>query len=171
MLIGALFVLPLLLADYALAPTLWWSAAGFLAVGAGYIAVLSGLNTVVQLRAPAEARGRVLSIYMMGLGIVYPIGAVVQGWVADTIGVRSVTVAGAALLMGVLVGVAALRPGILVALGDRPAGPHPVDDVGAVPRVAAGSPVTAPTGGGGLGPPATAAAAPVTVVLRTGELP
>ena len=42
---------------YGLAPTLWLSALAFVAVGAGYIAVLSGLNTVVQLRAPAAARG------------------------------------------------------------------------------------------------------------------
>ncbi len=53
--------LPVLLVLYGLAPTLWLSAVAFLAVGAGYIAVLSGLNTVVQLRAPAEARGRILA--------------------------------------------------------------------------------------------------------------
>ena len=90
---------PLLLVAYGLAPTLWWLAmVAFLAVGAGYIAVLSGLNTVVQLRAPAEVRGRVLGIYMVGLGIVYPIGAVLQGWIGDHIGVRAVTVIGAVAL-------------------------------------------------------------------------
>ena len=92
LLASALFVLPVLLVLYGVAPTLWLSAAAFLAVGGGYIAVLSGLNTVVQLRAPAEVRGRILSIYMMGLGIVYPIGAVVQGTVANHTGVRTVTV-------------------------------------------------------------------------------
>ena len=88
MLRTALFVLPLLLTAYGLAPTLWLSAMALLGVGAGYIAVLSGLNTVVQLRAPVDARGRVLSIYMMGLGIVYPLGAVLQGSVANHVGVR-----------------------------------------------------------------------------------
>ena len=48
-------------------------------VGLAYIAVLSGLNTVVQLRAPTAARGRVLSLFMLSLGTVYPIGAIVQG--------------------------------------------------------------------------------------------
>ncbi len=118
MLQTSLFVLPVLLVVYGLAPTLWLSALAFLAVGAGYIAVLSGLNTVVQLRAPAEARGRVLSIYMMGLGIVYPIGAVLQGWIANHTGVRSVTIDGAIVLMLGLVGNAALRPTIFTALGD-----------------------------------------------------
>ncbi len=99
---GALFVLPLLLVLYGSGPHPVVVGVAFVAVGAGYIAILSGLNTVVQLRAPAEARGRVLSIYMMGLGIVYPIGAVLQGWIANHIGVRTVTVAGAVVLFASL---------------------------------------------------------------------
>ncbi len=116
----ALFVLPLLLVTYGAAPTLWWSVAAFTLVGAGYIAVLTGLNTVVQLRAPKASRGRVLGLYMMALGIVYPIGAVVQGLIADRTGIRGVTAGGAVALLVVLVGCAALRPGLLAALGDLP---------------------------------------------------
>jgi len=52
----ALFLLPFLLVAYGVAPSLWWSAAALLLVGACYIGVLSGLNTVVQLRAPTSAR-------------------------------------------------------------------------------------------------------------------
>jgi MFS family permease len=118
MLTGALFLVPVLLVLYGLAPSLWTAAVAFLAVGAGYIAVLSGLNTVVQLRAPVEARGRVLSIYMMGLGIVYPIGAVLQGGIANHIGVRKVTVAGAMAMAAVLVVIALARPAVFAALGD-----------------------------------------------------
>jgi MFS family permease len=114
----ALVILPLLLVNYALAVTLWWSALSLLLVGAGYIAVLSGLNTVVQLRAPAEARGRVLSIYMMGLGIFYPIGAIAQGWIANHVGVREVTAAGALLLLGLIVGTAVVRSATFASLGD-----------------------------------------------------
>ncbi len=118
MLQTSLFVLPLLLVAYGLAPTLWWSMVTFLAVGAGYIAVLSGLNTVVQIRAPAEVRGRILGIYMVGLGIVYPIGAVLQGWIGDHIGVRAVTVLGAVILFVVMAVIAAVRPVVFIALGD-----------------------------------------------------
>jgi MFS family permease len=121
---SALFLLPGLLVLYGLAPTLWLSAAAFLAVGAGYIAVLSGLNTVVQLRAPAAVRGRVLSIYMMGLGIVYPIGAVLQGVIADRAGVRTVTVVGALALLVALAAIALLRPSVFTSLGD-PGDPAP----------------------------------------------
>jgi len=120
MLETALFVLPVLLVVYGLAPNLWSSALAFLAVGAGYIAVLAGLNTVVQLRAPAEVRGRILSIYMMALGIVYPIGAVLQGWVANSTGVRSVTIAGALVLLAGMAALAAFRPAIFTALDDLP---------------------------------------------------
>jgi MFS family permease len=115
---GALFLLPLLLINYGLAPNLWWSVVTFVLVGAGYIAVLAGLNTVVQLRAPAASRGRVLGFYMMALGIVYPIGAVLQGQIANRVGVRAVTIGGAAALLAVLALLAAFRPHLLDALGD-----------------------------------------------------
>ena len=118
MLQSALFLLPVLLVLYGLAPSLWVSAVAFLAVGAGYIAVLSGLNTVVQLRAPADVRGRVLSIYMMGLGIVYPIGAVVQGGIANHTGVRTVTVVGALAMLVTMAAIAVLRPVVFTSLGD-----------------------------------------------------
>jgi MFS family permease len=139
MLRGALFVLPVLLVCYGLAPSLWVSAVAFLAVGAGYIAVLSGLNTVVQLRAPAEARGRILSIYMMGLGLVYPIGAVVQGWIANRTGVRAVTVFGAVILLIVLGAAAVLRPAVFSALGDPgdPGAVAPSDTAGRTDPAAA----------------------------------
>lgn len=130
MLQSALFGVPMLLVLYALAPTLWLSSLALLAVGAGYIAVLSGLNTVVQLRAPAEARGRILGIYMMGLGIVYPVGAVLQGVVADRTGVRVVTVAGAVILWGGLALLASLRPNVFTALGDPS---KAVEEIGVVP--------------------------------------
>ncbi len=95
-----------------------------MAVGAGYIAVLSGLNTVVQIRAPAEVRGRILGIYMVGLGIVYPIGAVLQGWIGDHIGVRAVTVLGAVILFVVMAVIAAVRPVVFTALGDPTSPDH-----------------------------------------------
>ena len=123
MLRTALFTVPLLLCAYALAPSLPLALAAFVAVGAGYIFVLSGLNTVVQLRAPAAARGRILSIYMMALGLLYPVGALVQGLLADTHGIRAVTVAGALALLAVCVLVAVLRPTAFTHLAD-PAPPR-----------------------------------------------
>jgi len=122
----AIFVVPVLLCAYAAAPTLALAVPAFVAVGAGYIVVLSGLNTVVQLRAPVESRGRILSIYMMALGLVYPLGAVLQGWVANTQGVRAVTVAGAVALLGLAALAAVVRPAIFTNLGDPVTGGGPV---------------------------------------------
>jgi hypothetical protein len=49
---------------------------------------------------------------------VYPIGAVIQGQIANHIGVRAVTVGGAVILLAVLVVVATFRPQLLAALDD-----------------------------------------------------
>jgi MFS family permease len=136
----AIFTVPVLLCAYAVSPTLAVAVPAFMAVGAGYIVVLSGLNTVVQLRAPVASRGRILSIYMMALGLVYPVGAVIQGWLAGTHGVRAVTVAGALALLVLAVAASVVRPTIFTNLGD----PVPTGG-GPVPVEAAGGP--APSGG------------------------
>ena len=141
MLRTALFVVPVLLCAYALAPSLPLALVAFVGVGAAYIFVLSGLNTVVQLRAPAEARGRILSIYMMALGLIYPLGAVVQGLLADTHGIRAVTVIGAVALLAVCVLVAFVRPTAFTNLAD----PTPDDRPG--PPLGGVAPDPAPTGG------------------------
>ncbi|HEX8771808.1 MAG TPA: MFS transporter, partial [Acidimicrobiales bacterium] len=88
-----LFVLPVLLVGYAVAPNLAVATVALALVGAGYIGVLSGLSTVVQLRAPNVFRARVLSFYMVALGTIYPVGAVVQGSLGDWLGLRVVTTA------------------------------------------------------------------------------
>jgi MFS family permease len=93
----------LFLAAYGLAPDLWVGAVALLLVGAAYIGVLAGCNTIVQLYAPTALRGRILGIYMMALGILYPIGALAQGAIADVFGIRAVTVGGAAVLFALLV--------------------------------------------------------------------
>ena len=127
----------MLLCGYALAPDLAVAVPVFVAVGAAYICVLSGLNTVVQLRAPAAARGRILSIYMMALGLVYPIGAVIQGLLADAHGIRAVTVAAALALLALFAVVAVARPSVFTNLAD----PAPAwDAVGIVEPADAGTP-------------------------------
>lgn len=97
------------LCAYGLAPNLWAGAVALLLVGAGYIGVLAGCNTIVQLYAPPALRGRMLGIYMMALGILYPVGALVQGTIANRLGIRAVTVGGAVLLLVLLATVLARR--------------------------------------------------------------
>jgi MFS family permease len=98
LLMGGLVALPLALVLYGLAPDARSATVALALVGATYINVFSGLGTVVQLRAPAALRARVMSLYFLALGLLYPIGATLQGPLADRAGLGTVT-AGAALLL------------------------------------------------------------------------
>jgi DHA3 family macrolide efflux protein-like MFS transporter len=101
-LVASMVAVCVFLCAYGLAPDLWLGAAALLLVGAAYIGVLAGCNTIVQLYAPASLRGRMLGIYMMALGILYPIGALTQGAIANVAGIRAVTVGGAIALLVLL---------------------------------------------------------------------
>ena len=116
LLVGLMAALPFALAAYAYAPDLILSSLAIFFVGALYLGALSSFSTVAQLRAPAAIRGRVLAVNTMILGSLYPLGAVVQGKVADSIGLRATTF-GAAAIMAVVLGVTRIvRPGITRAL-------------------------------------------------------
>jgi MFS family permease len=113
-------LLPFALGAYALAPTLAVSALCLLVVGALYLGALSSFTTIAQLRAPAKIRGRVMSVHTVILGSLYPLGAVVQGKIADHIGLRTTTFASGAIMLVVIAATRALRPGLGRAI-DTPA--------------------------------------------------
>ncbi|HVF14108.1 MAG TPA: MFS transporter [Acidimicrobiales bacterium] len=113
-----LMVLPGLLTIYSAAPSLPTATLALAVVGAGYIGILSGLGTVVQMRAPAALRGRVLSLYMVALGTVYPIGAVIQGALGDRFGLRTITAACAGVFLLVVLVARTTRPDLVAALDD-----------------------------------------------------
>jgi predicted MFS family arabinose efflux permease len=109
----SLALLPPALAVYSAAQAPWQGAVTLFVVGLIYICVLSGLSTVVQLRAPEAYRGRILSFYLVALGVAYPVGSLVQGPVIERIGIGPTT-AGAALLLVLIMAVTALRkPGFV----------------------------------------------------------
>ncbi|MGA2519414.1 MAG: MFS transporter [Acidimicrobiales bacterium] len=114
--VGALFAFPAAVVLYGLAPSLWSAAPAIVVVGGCYIGVLTGLNTVVQRRAPAHARGRVLGLYMMTLGIFYAIGAVAEGAIAHAVGIEKVTVGSGVLLLAVMASIAVLRRRLFTSL-------------------------------------------------------
>lgn len=116
-------LLPLALSSYALAATLRTAAIAIVFVGACYLGALSTMTTVAQLRAPTELRGRVLAVHTVVLGSFYPVGAMIQGEVADAIGLPRTTVGAAALLATVLLITRAVRPGLARALDEPPALP------------------------------------------------
>ena len=137
-----LLALPVALMLYGLAPTPLLAVLSLVAVGATYICVFSGLGTVVQLRAPAHLRARVVSLYFLALGTLYPLGTVLQGPIADRVGLGQVTVAGAGALLVFVVLLRLLRPERLRALDDVDVYPSPFD-----------GPTVEPVGQGGLEPP------------------
>ncbi|MDQ1466657.1 MAG: hypothetical protein QOH10_1072 [Actinomycetota bacterium] len=104
-------LVPIALILYAVAPTLPLSAVAILVVGALYLASLSTFTTIAQQRAPAEYRGRVLSVNNVVLGTLYPLGAALEGLLADHFGLRTVTAGSAIMMLVVLVAVRMLRPG------------------------------------------------------------
>lgn len=109
----SLALLPLALVAYSTSRAPWQGAVTLFAVGLIYIGVLSGLSTVVQLRAPEAYRGRILSFFLVALGVAYPVGSLVQGPVIDRIGIGPTT-AGTAVLLLLIMAVAALRrPGFI----------------------------------------------------------
>jgi MFS family permease len=136
----SLALLPLVLIGYGAAPSLWLAVAALFVVGMVYMSVLSGLQTVAQLQAPAAYRGRVLSFFMVALGVAYPIGSLAQGPVADHLGVGWTTV-GSALLLGVISLIVGWRwPGFVRAVaGGESGGPGPAQETVAVAGPAAES--------------------------------
>ncbi len=115
-LMTSLALLPAVLAVYGFAPSLGFAAPALFLVGLVYINVLSGLSTVVQLRAPTELRGRVLSLYLVALGVAYPLGSLVQGPLADKVGLAWSTAGAGALLAVALAVLRLARPGVFGAL-------------------------------------------------------
>lgn len=94
----SLALLPVALTAYAVAPSRWWGVAALFVVGLVYLAVLSGLSTTVQLYAPPAYRGRVISFFQVALGVSYPVGALLQGPLADAVGIGWTTLGSAIVL-------------------------------------------------------------------------
>ncbi len=115
----SLGLLPVALTCYALSPTRWWGVVTLFLVGLVYLGVLSGLSTAVQLYAPPDYRGRVLSFFQVALGVSYPLGALLQGPVADAIGIGWTTASSAIAMVVIMVAVVLVRPSFAHALVRR----------------------------------------------------
>lgn len=97
----ALFGLSLFAAGellFAVAPDYGIGIAGMVVMGVAYIMIATALNTSVQARVDEVHRGRTISIYLMGLMAGVPLGALLQGAVADEVGLR-ITVVGSGLAL------------------------------------------------------------------------
>ena len=119
--LGMISLLVPSLVAYGLAPNVVLSACCLVAVGYAYMGMLSTYISVAQQLAPPERRGRALMANNFVLGTFYPLGLMLQGFLADREGLQRVTVVsalvlGAVLLIGRLVRPLHTRP-ISLALG------------------------------------------------------
>jgi MFS family permease len=69
-----------------------------LGAGAGFLVVIATDNSCIQAFAKEPWRGRVLGIWLTVYGIAYPVGVLVQGIIADHIGVQTVLIVDSVLL-------------------------------------------------------------------------
>jgi MFS family permease len=92
---------------YAVAPRLWLSAVTLMLIGLCYGYAFTSFASITQQSAPDDMRGRVLAVNFLVLGVMFPVGALIQGQIADAIGLRWTT-AGSGILLAA--GLAALAP-------------------------------------------------------------
>jgi MFS family permease len=104
---GAVGLLCPALVGYAMAPHLWVAALMLMLVGLCYGYAFTSFASIAQQSAPDDMRGRVLAVNFMVLGILFPVGTLIQGQIADAVGLRWTT-AGSGLLLAV--GLLALAP-------------------------------------------------------------
>jgi MFS family permease len=76
----------LVMLAFAASTTVWISEALLFIAGAAMMVVFSTVTSLVQLIAPNEMRGRVMSIYMLAFRGGMPIGSLVSGYLATFIG-------------------------------------------------------------------------------------
>jgi len=90
-----------LIVGFALSRTPWLSDALLFAGGAALIIVFSLMTSLVQLIAPNEMRGRVMSIYMVAFRGGSPLGNLLSGYLAARFTAPVVLAANGLLLVGV----------------------------------------------------------------------
>jgi MFS family permease len=73
----------MLIVAFALTRVFWLNAVLLFACGAGLMMMSAMVSSLVQLIAPNEMRGRVMSIYMVAFRGGMPLGSLVAGWIAS----------------------------------------------------------------------------------------
>ncbi len=93
----------ILIVAFAMSRTLWLSEILLFLTGAALMIVFSTVTSLVQLIAPNEMRGRVMSIYMLAFRGGMPIGSLASGYAATFIGAPAVLEINGVLLVGVAI--------------------------------------------------------------------
>jgi MFS family permease len=92
------------LVGYGFAPRLWLAAPMLTVVGLCYGYAFTSFASIAQQAAPDDMRGRVLAVNFFILGVFFPVSTLIQGKIADAVGLRWTTAgSGVVLAAGLLV--------------------------------------------------------------------
>jgi MFS family permease len=91
-------------------PTLSLTVPLLFVIGVGTLASMGATNTLIQVLSPDDVRGRTLSIYtMIAIGVV-PLGALVDGAIASSLGLRPTFAIAGAVCTALFLAIWFLRP-------------------------------------------------------------
>jgi MFS family permease len=93
----------ILIIAFAISRVLWVSDILLFLTGAALMVVFSTVTSLVQLIAPNEMRGRVMSIYMLAFRGGMPLGSLTSGWLATFLGAPRVIAINGVLLVAVAI--------------------------------------------------------------------
>jgi predicted MFS family arabinose efflux permease len=94
-----LTVLGALIAAFGMSRSLWLSCVFLFLAGAALIAVFAMISSLVQLIAPDEMRGRVMSVYNVAFRGGMPIGSLISGALIKSLGIPAVLAGNGVLLV------------------------------------------------------------------------
>ena len=91
------------LVAYGASPQFWLAAVSLVFVGLTYGYAFTSFAGIAQQSAPDHMRGRVLAVNSFVLGILVPVGTLVQGAIADVTSLRAITAGSGVVLAMALV--------------------------------------------------------------------
>ncbi len=100
--VGAVCLFPPALVLYGASPNIVVAAFALALTGGGYMACISSFSSVTQQSAPAELRGRAMTVNNFILGFAYPLGLFIEGPLADATSLRLITIGSGVLLIATL---------------------------------------------------------------------
>ena len=131
---GAAWAIAPVAALYWMSPTYGFALPAMALLGATYLSVATGANTVGLSRAPRHAQARISSLFSVVLGGGYGFGLVALGWLGDQFGVRQVAVGACALYLVLLLAQRALLPRFFQAMDEPlPGSELPLPEGSALP--------------------------------------
>jgi predicted MFS family arabinose efflux permease len=92
-------ILPGSLILFSFSRHLWLSNFALFMTGTSYLCTASSINTLLQLKVDEEIRGRVMSLYVLMITGIYPLGSILLGFIANRFGIPKVLAISSAVVL------------------------------------------------------------------------